>query len=80
MPTISPSAHPVRQCNVALTASRFFDWTDLALSTLALAPVGLGMVAGQKLRDALPANTFKTFVLAVVLLAGLQLLFRGIFT
>jgi uncharacterized membrane protein YfcA len=65
---------------LALTVSRQFDWTDLALSTLALAPVGLGMVAGQRLRDALPADTFKTLVLAVVLLAGLQMLYRGIFT
>jgi uncharacterized membrane protein YfcA len=64
---------------LTLTASQRFDWTDLGLSTLALAPVGFGMVIGQKLRDALPTDTFKQFVLGAVLLAGLQLLYRGIF-
>jgi uncharacterized membrane protein YfcA len=65
---------------LTLAASRRFDLTDLALSTLALAPVGIGMLAGQKLRDALPADTFKKLVLGIVLLAGVQLLYRGIFT
>jgi len=64
---------------LTLAASRSFDLTDLALSTLALGPVGLGVLAGQRLRDALPSDAFKKLVLGVVLIAGPQLLYRGIF-
>jgi F0F1-type ATP synthase membrane subunit c/vacuolar-type H+-ATPase subunit K len=34
----------------------------------------LGMLAGQKLRDFIPANVFKTAVLVIVLLSGLTII------
>jgi uncharacterized membrane protein YfcA len=63
----------------ALTSSRQFDWRDVLISTLATAPVVAGMLAGQKLRDAVPADAFKTLVVLVVLLSGAQLVWKGTF-
>ena len=65
---------------IALASTQTFAWTDIVVSTVALAPVGLGMYFGQKLRDAIPAEAFKKFVLFVVLLSGLQLLQKGLFS
>jgi uncharacterized membrane protein YfcA len=63
----------------ALTSSRQFDWRDVAISTLATAPVVAGMLAGQKLRDAIPADAFKKLVVVTVLLSGAQLVWKGVF-
>ena len=63
----------------ALIASQKFDWHDVLISTLATAPVVAGMLAGQKLRDAVPADAFKTLVVVVVLLSGAQLVWDGMF-
>ncbi len=63
----------------ALTSSRQFDWRDVVISTLATAPVVAGMLAGQKLRDAIPAAAFKKLVVLTVLLSGAQLVWRGVF-
>lgn len=63
----------------ALTASHKFDWRDVAISTLATAPVVAGMLVGQKQRDAVPADAFKTLVIFVVFLSGAQLVWEGMF-
>ena len=62
-----------------LTSSSKFDWRDVLISTLATAPVVAGMLVGQKLRDAVPADAFKTLVVLVVLLSGAQLVWEGMF-
>jgi uncharacterized membrane protein YfcA len=62
-----------------LTSSRAFAWSDLGLSTAALAPVAVGMAMGQRVRDAMPAHTFKRSVLIVVLLSGAELVRKAIF-
>jgi uncharacterized membrane protein YfcA len=38
----------------ALTLSRQFEWRDIVISTLATGPVVVGMLVGQKVRDAIP--------------------------
>jgi uncharacterized membrane protein YfcA len=63
----------------ALTASQRFDWRDVLISTLATAPVVAGMLVGRKLRDAVPADAFRTLVILVVLLSGAQLIWEGVF-
>lgn len=63
----------------ALTASQKFDGRDVVISTLATAPVVAGMLVGQKVRDAVPADAFKTLVVLVVLLSGAQLVWEGMF-
>jgi uncharacterized membrane protein YfcA len=63
----------------ALTSSRQFDWRDILISTLATAPVVAGMLVGQKLRDAVPADAFKKLIVVVVLLSGAQLVWKGMF-
>jgi uncharacterized membrane protein YfcA len=63
----------------ALMSSRQFDWRDIVISTLATAPVVLGMLAGQKLRDAIPADAFRKLVVLAVLLSGAQLVWKGVF-
>jgi uncharacterized membrane protein YfcA len=64
---------------LALTSSQTFDGHDVAISTLATAPVVAGMLIGQRLRDAVPADAFKTLVVLVVLLSGVQLVWEGMF-
>ncbi len=61
----------------ALTSSRQFDWHDVLISSLATAPVVAGMLVGQKLRDAVPADAFKNLIVLVVLLSGAQLVWKG---
>jgi uncharacterized membrane protein YfcA len=63
----------------ALTSSRQFDWRDVVISTLATVPVAAGMLAGQKLRDAIPADGFKKLVVLTVLVSGAQLVWKGVF-
>jgi uncharacterized protein len=62
-----------------LTSSHVFGWSDLGVSTAALAPVAVGMVMGQKVRDTIPAQAFKKAVLVVVLLSGAELVRKAIF-
>jgi hypothetical protein len=63
----------------ALTSSRQFDWHDVLISTLATAPVVVGMLVGQKVSDAIPADAFKKLVVVAVLLSGAQLVWKGMF-
>ena len=63
----------------ALTLSGQFDWQDVVISTLATAPVVVGMLIGQKVRDAIPADAFKKLVVLTVLLSGAQLVWKGVF-
>ena len=63
----------------ALTSSPQFDWRDVLISTLATAPVAAGMLIGQKMRDAIPADAFKKLVVLAVLLSGAQLIWKGVF-
>jgi len=63
----------------ALTSSPQFDWRDVLISTLATAPVATGMLIGQKMRDAIPADAFKKLVVLAVLLSGAQLIWKGLF-
>jgi uncharacterized membrane protein YfcA len=60
-------------------SSRQFEWHDVLISTLATAPVVVGMLAGQKLRDAIPAGAFEKLVVLTVLLSGAQLVWKGVF-
>ncbi len=62
-----------------LAASRTFDWHDALISALSTAPVVAGMLVGQKLRDAVPADAFKKLVVLVVLMSGAQLVWEGMF-
>lgn len=64
---------------ILLTASRQFSWLDVAVSTAAMLPVMLGMVAGQRLRDRIAPETFRRLVLIAVIAAGLDLLRHGLF-
>ncbi|NVN87289.1 MAG: sulfite exporter TauE/SafE family protein [Rhodopseudomonas sp.] len=61
-----------------LASSYKFDWVDLAISALALAPVAVGMFFGQKLRDMIDEQAFKKIVLLVVLASGAGLLLKGL--
>jgi uncharacterized membrane protein YfcA len=63
----------------ALTSSHRFDWRDVLISTLATAPVAVGMLVGQKVRDAIPAGAFKKLVVLAALLSGAQLVWNGMF-
>jgi len=63
----------------ALTSSRQFDWHDVLISTLATVPVVVGMLVGQKVSDAIPADAFKKLVVVAVLLSGAQLVWKGVF-
>jgi uncharacterized protein len=60
-----------------LTASRQFNWLDVSISTAAMVPVGLGMYAGQHMRDKIAPETFKKLVLIAVIAAGADLLRHG---
>ncbi len=63
-----------------LASTHMLELSDVLISTLALAPVAVGMRVGQKLRDAIPAAAFKKLVLVVVLISGFQLLQKGLFS
>jgi uncharacterized membrane protein YfcA len=64
---------------ILLTASRQFNWLDVSVSTAAMLPVVLGMYAGQRMRDKIAPETFKTLVLLAVMAAGAELLRHGFF-
>ena len=64
---------------ILLTASRQFDWLDVSISTAAILPVGLGMYAGQYMRDKIAPETFRKLVLIAVIVAGVDLLRLGFF-
>jgi hypothetical protein len=64
---------------ILLTASRQFGWRDVAVSTAAMVPVGVGMRLGQHLRDKISPETFKKLVLIAVMAAGADLLRHGFF-
>ena len=63
-----------------LTASPQFGWLDVSVSTAAMLPVGLGMYAGQQMRDKIAPETFKKLVLIAVIAAGADLLRHGFFS
>jgi uncharacterized membrane protein YfcA len=65
---------------IVLTASRQFNWLDVAVSTAAMLPVVLGMYVGQHLRDRIASETFKKLVLSAVIAAGAELLRHGVFS
>jgi uncharacterized protein len=65
---------------ILLTASPEFSWLDVGVSTAAMAPVGLGMYAGQRMRDKIAPETFKKLVLIAVIAAGAELLRHGFFS
>jgi len=54
--------------------------SDLAISAGAVAPVAVGMVIGQRFRDAVPALMFRRLVLIVVLASGIELVRKAIFS
>jgi uncharacterized protein len=62
---------------ILLTASRQFSWLDVGVSTAAMLPVVLGMYVGQRMRDRIAPETFKTLVLIAVIAAGAELLRHG---
>jgi uncharacterized membrane protein YfcA len=65
---------------ILLTASRQFNWLDVAVSTAAMLPVALGMYAGQHMRDKIAPETFEKLVLIAVIAAGAELLQHGFFS
>jgi len=65
---------------ILLTAGGPFSWLDVSISTAAMVPVLLGMVVGQRLRDKIAPETFRTLVLIAVMAAGADLLRRGFFS
>ena len=65
---------------IFLTASREFSWLDVSVSTAAMLPVGLGMYAGQHMRDRIAPETFRKLVLLAVIAAGAELLRHGFFS
>ena len=65
---------------ILLTASRQFNWLDVAVSTAAMLPVVLGMYAGQYMRDKIAPETFEKLVLIAVIAAGAELLRHGFFS
>src|SRR4051812_44845183 len=64
---------------LVLTWSPAFGWLDVAVSTAATVPVVLGMAVGQRLRDRIAPETFRTLVLIAVIAAGAELLRHGFF-
>jgi len=52
---------------------------SLVIAGLVTAPVVAGMLVGQKVRDAIPADAFKKLIVLVVLLSGAQLVWKGVF-
>ena len=64
---------------ILLTASRQFSWLDVSVSATAMVPVGLGMYAGQHMRDRIAPETFEALVLIAVIAAGADLLRQGFF-
>ena len=60
-------------------SQRFATW-DLLISAAAVAPVGVGMLIGQRLRDNVPALMFRRLVLIVVLASGLELIRKSMFS
>jgi uncharacterized membrane protein YfcA len=63
-----------------LTCSQRFDVRDLAISVGAVAPIAMGMVIGQRLRDNVPALMFRRLVLIVVLVSGLELIRKSLWS
>ena len=59
---------------VALVNEGALDRTTTLLSTLALVPTGLGLLAGQWLRQRVSQTRFRTGVFVFLLLLGLNLL------
>jgi uncharacterized membrane protein YfcA len=55
------------------------QWPDIFDSVVATAPVFLGMLVGQRVRDRIPVAVFRRVVLAFVVMAGAQLTYRGFF-
>jgi len=64
---------------ILLTASPQFGWIDVLVSMAATLPVVLGMYAGQRMRDKIAPETFKTLVLIAVVAAGAELVRHGFF-
>jgi uncharacterized protein len=64
---------------ILLTASRQFNWRDVAASTAAMLPIALGMYVGQNMRDKISPETFEKLVLSAVIAAGADLLRHGFF-
>jgi len=62
---------------ILLTASPQFGWIDVLVSMAATLPVVLGMYAGQRMRDKIAPETFKTLVLIAVVAAGAELVRHG---
>ena len=65
---------------VLLTASPAFSWRDVAVSTAAMVPIVLGMSVGQRMRDRIAPQTFRTLVLIAVIAAGAELVRHGFFS
>ncbi len=65
---------------VALSGNRAIVWQDVVISAIAMLPVGLGMLFGQRLRDRLQPETFRRFVLIAILAGGIDLLRRSFLT
>jgi uncharacterized membrane protein YfcA len=65
---------------VTLSSSSQYSGFDLAISTLALAPVAVGMLFGQRFRDRIPPEAFKATVLVIVLASGAGLMIKSLFS
>ncbi len=59
------------------TVSGVFNRETLPFSALLIVPAVIGMILGQRLQDRLPQATFRTLTLLILVIAGLNLLRRG---
>lgn len=63
----------------ALSGARVMGPEELVLSALATPPLLAGMAAGQRLRNTISQEVFRTWLLVTVMLVGASLLVRAIF-
>ena len=64
---------------VALLNEKGLNAETLPLSTLALVPTFIGLWSGQRVRDRVSEDRFRTWLFVLLLLIGLNLIRKGIF-
>lgn len=65
--------------NLALASLPVYGPSEAIMAALACIPVGLGMALGQRLRRAIPQETFSRAVLIMLIATSLVLIWRGLF-
>lgn len=62
----------------AMAGLGLFGWREVAMSALALVPVGIGLWFGQRLRHRIPQQTFTRLILALLIAIGAALIWRAL--